>query len=359
MPLQAAWEAETSVERENVLSQQCGPTQLITSEGAGAIRACFHPHAPAPDASWARCLPGGMQERALPEMGEHPGPLPRLAAMPEAMGWWWKPTFCHQTCPGACWCLLKEDGARHWDPQQPVALPEMLQALRYSGCPEAGGQAGAGRCRWFPEADAVSTHRFPITARHSVWPTLGSITHLQPRMGVPALPWPPSTMVAPCPSLSCLVQPPRSPDRGLGPCSLNRGQCGLPPPSLPPPSPRPLAGHVCRSLSPARRTRSSHKSSPAAQGSAKLSLPPKFMEKQVPASRAQHNSEVEQAVPAGCRKGSCSILPDSPSLPHPQAVTFGGLWTDTALHSPSTCGTACLPPSHSPGNPWAHPKTQI
>lgn len=57
-----------------------------------------------------------------------------------------------------------------------------------------------------------------------------------------------------------------------------------------------------------RAAKSSRKSFPAAQGSAKLSLPPKFMEKQVPASEAQYNREVEQAVLTGCRKGSYSLL---------------------------------------------------
>lgn len=91
----------------------------------------------------------------------------------------------------------------------------------------------------------------------------------------------------------------------LGPRSPDGCQHRLPPPPLPP------AGHLCRSPSPARRTQSSQssrKSFPAAQGSAKLSLPPKFMEKQVPASEAQYNREVEQAVLTGCRKGSCSLL---------------------------------------------------
>lgn len=110
-------------------------------------------------------------------------------------------------CLGACWCLPKEDSARHWDPQQPVALPEVLQGLRCSGCPEAHGRAGAGRCRWFPEADAGSPHHFPITARHCVWPPLGSITHLQPRMGVSALPWHPQPHGCRRPRISLLVLP--------------------------------------------------------------------------------------------------------------------------------------------------------
>lgn len=33
-----------------------------------------------------------------------------------------------------CCCLLEEDSARHWDPQQLVALPEVLQGVRCSRC---------------------------------------------------------------------------------------------------------------------------------------------------------------------------------------------------------------------------------
>lgn len=133
------------------------------------------------------------------------------------------------------------------------------------------------------------------------------------------------------PRMSLSVPPPSAPliQHWLGPCSLDGFQHGFPPPSPPPPS-----GHFCRSPSPARRTQSSQsscKSFPAAQGSAKLSLPPKFMEKQVPASNTQHNCEVEQAVLASCSKGSCSL-----SLPLPQPVTLGGLGTGTSLHRQSS-----------------------
>lgn len=154
---------------------------------------------------------------------------------------------------------------------------------------------------------------------------LDRITHLQPTMGVPPLPLPQLSQPRDChrsvgePRMSLSVPPPPAPliQHWLGPCSLDGFQHGFPPPSPPRPS-----GHFCRSPSPARRTRSSQsscKSFPAAQGSAKLSLPPKFMEKQVPASDAQHNCEVEQAVLASCSKGSCSL-----SLPLPQPVTLGG-----------------------------------
>lgn len=139
------------------------------------------------------------------------------------------------------------------------------------------------------------------------------------------------------PRMSLFIRPPAAPliQHWLGPCSLDGCQHGFPPPSPPPP------GHFCRSPSPARRTQSSQsscKSFPAAQGSAKLSLPPKFMEKQVPASDAQHNCEVEQAVLASCSRGSCSL-----SLPLPPAVTLGGLGTGTSLHRQSSPSTVCLP----------------
>lgn len=117
--------------------------------------------------------------------------------------------------------------------------------------------------------------------------------------------------------MSLFVPPPPAPliQHWLGPCSLDGCQRGFPPLSPPPPS-----GHFCRSPSPARRTQSSQsscKSFPAAQGSAKLSLPPKFMEKQVPASDAQHNCEVEQPVLASCSKGSCSLSLPLPQPSHP------------------------------------------
>lgn len=93
----------------------------------------------------------------------------------------------------ACCCLLKEDSACHRDPQRPVALRQVLQGMRcsrYFGGPRHMPRPHRRFQRLPGDGRGVCP---PVLRCWETWcqavPMLGSITHLQPSMGVPTLPW--------------------------------------------------------------------------------------------------------------------------------------------------------------------------
>jgi len=102
------------------------------------------------------------------------GPPTGLPARQEATGRRWKPIGCQQMCLEVRCCLLEKDGARHQDPWQLVALPEVLQGMSCSRCPtELQGPRQVARLELadfngFPEVDEVSPHQFPVAGRLSV-----------------------------------------------------------------------------------------------------------------------------------------------------------------------------------------------